>query len=134
MKIDLIIESDDDCDLKSQELESISSGVLKKLAIKKPHASIEVFLVKDEKINEINNKFRGINQITDVLSFPQESFPGTKEEVLGTIFIAPEYAKGESVSCKTLFLHGLFHLLGYDHETNLKKWEMAEKTTGQKTL
>lgn len=134
MKIDLIIESDDDCDLKSQELESMSNSVLEKLAVKKPHASIEVFLVKDNKMKQINNKFRGRNQATDVLSFPQESFPEAKEDILGTIFIAPEHAKNESISCKTLFLHGLFHLLGYDHETNLKKWKLAEEKTGLNTL
>jgi len=134
MKIDLTIESVDDCGFTPSNLESIANNILDKLDLKKPHSIIEVFLVTDDEIKVLNKKHRDKNEATDVLSFPQEQFPVGDEQTLGTIFIAPEFAKNEGVECKELFAHGILHLLGYDHETNKKKWEDAEAKTGIKTL
>lgn len=134
MNIDLIIDSDVDCDLSSQDLELIAENALEKLELKKPHTTVEVFLVSNAKIQEINKKFRDKDEATDVLSFPQESFPEAKEETLGTIFIAPEFAKTIPVDPKNLFAHGLLHLMGYDHESNLEEWDLAENRIGEKTL
>ena len=134
MKIELTVESQNDCDLVSQTLKAIANEILQKLDLKKPHSTVEVFLVDDEKIREINKKFRQKDSATDVLSFPQQPFSAAKEETLGTIFIAPEFAKQENVSCRELFIHGLLHLLGYDHETNIETWKNAEKIIGEETM
>lgn len=134
MKVELTAESKNVCDLESQSLETAANEILQKLGLKKPHTTVEVFLVDDEKIREINKQFRHKDSATDVLSFPQHSFSAAKEETLGTIFIAPEFAKQENISCKQLFIHGLLHLLGYDHETNIKNWKNAEKIIGEETL
>lgn len=134
MIVDLTNETDELYDFESQNLEVICEEVLKKLELKKPSATVEVFLVSNDKIQSLNEKYRQKDCPTDVLSFPQESFPGAKEQVLGTIFISPEFAKTEAISLENLFRHGFLHLLGYDHETNIKEWEMAEEKTDQKTL
>jgi len=134
MKIDLTIQTDSNCSFDTESLESIANNILDKLDLKKPQSIIEVFLVTDDEIKDLNKKHRDKNEATDVLSFPQEQFPVGDEQTLGTIFIAPEFAKNEGVECKELFAHGILHLLGYDHETNKKKWEDAEAKTGIKTL
>ena len=85
----------------------------------------------DEKIRELNKKFRNIDRATDVLSFPlfdedaaEYSVPEI-ECMLGDIVISLERAKaqaeefGHSYERETAFLavHSVLHLLGYDHET-----------------
>lgn len=129
MNIDLTIESNIDCGFKAKELESIACGILNKLGIKKPHTIIEVFLVSDKKIHDLNKKYRNHDEATDVLSFPQKQFPTQKEEILGTIFIAPKFAERGKINCNELFIHGILHLLGYDHETDNKNWRKVEEKT-----
>ncbi|ACM93548.1 conserved hypothetical protein [Nautilia profundicola AmH] len=84
---------------------------------------IELILTDDEEIKELNSQFRNKDKATDVLSFPLEAMPGMP---LGSIVISIDTAKkgaeefGHSVDdeIRLLFLHGLLHLLGYDHETD----------------
>lgn len=94
--------------------------------------TIEVYLVTRETITRINHDFRQVSSETDVLSFPQNFLPKAKEKVLGTIFISPEVAKERKESCEKLFIHGIMHLLGFDHKKNLKKWQAAEKIITEK--
>ena len=96
-------------------------------------AEVSVTFVDDEGIRELNNKFRGMDKPTDVLSFPLFDFEGETEEPpideiihnLGDIVISLEKAKeqaeeyGHSYDREMAFLcvHSMLHLLGYDHET-----------------
>ena len=108
-------------------------------------ASVEI--VDDETIREINRAQRGKDASTDVLSFPtvnypagrtagrcekrlqQEYDPETGACVLGDIIIsmdhvraqAKEYGHSEQRECGYLLTHGLFHLMGYDHMTDIDK-------------
>lgn len=98
----------------------------------------EVNIVAPEEIQEMNNNLRGIDKVTDVLSFPDQDIKGNlpvkaddfgegeKEDgkvILGTICICREKAEeqakeyGHSVEREVGFLtvHGLLHLLGFDH-------------------
>lgn len=85
-----------------------------------------VIIVNNEKIREINRTYRNIDKATDVISFALEddnSFIETDSRILGDIYIsiektivqAKEY--GHSTKRELLFLtiHGILHLLGYDH-------------------
>ena len=93
---------------------------------------IEFILTTDEEIKELNKIYRNKNKATDVLSFPleDENIPGM---LLGSIIISLDTAKkganefGHSLEdeIKLLFIHGLLHLLGYDHETD--NGEMRKK-------
>ena len=91
---------------------------------------IELILTTDEEIRELNNIHRNNDKATDVLSFPLEDMPGMP---LGSIVISLDTAKrvanelGHSIEeeIKLLFIHGLLHLLGYDHE--IDNGEMREK-------
>lgn len=111
------------------------------------NVSLSLSFVSEEKIKELNSKFRGVDRVTDVLSFPMEEeggeeFPipeGLEEErFLGDIVIctkrarqqAKEYGHSYKRELSFLALHGFLHLLGYDHETKKEEKEMmsiAEK-------
>jgi probable rRNA maturation factor len=89
------------------------------------------FLPEDE-MADLNGRYRGVGEPTDVLSFPEtspdEEWPEPEEEVahLGDILICPAYAlrnaADESVSpdeeLRVLLVHGVLHILGHDHETD----------------
>lgn len=104
-----------------------------KLARKNLSGSVELYFIKDAKIRQINNKYRHINKPTDVISLSyleKNDFPG--ENLLGEIFISLDTAKrqaqenGNTLKEEILFLfiHGLLHVFGYDHENKTKKEEM----------
>jgi probable rRNA maturation factor len=93
---------------------------------------IELILTDDNEIKEINREFRNIDKPTDVLSFPLEEMPGMP---LGSIIIsvdtakkgAEEFSHSVEDEIKLLFLHGLLHLLGYDHETDSGEMRAKEE-------
>ena len=89
---------------------------------------VSILFSDDDFIKGLNNKYRGINKTTDVLSFcfkeDDYSFPAVGEnKILGDIIISVETAKMQADRLKhsvereitTLLIHGLLHLLGYDH-------------------
>ena len=109
-------------------------------------AEISVLFVDDEQIKEINSDFRKIDAPTDVLSFPMLKFDGSRvidsvgdsylgTVVLGDIVISLERAKaqaeeyGHSFEREVGFLtcHSMFHLLGYDHETEEEREQMHKR-------
>lgn len=101
---------------------------------------VSVILSDEEYIREINAKYRNIDKVTDVLSFPmfeKDEINKAKEneEVLGDIIICipriKEQAKefGHSIYREFAYMlvHGFYHLMGYDHMTDEEKKEMREK-------
>lgn len=97
-------------------------------ALGKDSSSIEIAFVSNRQIRELNKRFRGINQATDVLSFPAhyEEFEQSAELSLGDVAISVERAARQANESglefddevAQLILHGLLHLCGYDHETD----------------
>jgi len=91
---------------------------------------IELIITSDEEIKELNATYRSIDKATDVLSFPYENSPLAP---LGSIVISERFVreKAEELSHKEsdelalLFIHGLLHILGYDHEVD--SGEMRQK-------
>jgi probable rRNA maturation factor len=99
---------------------------------------VSVLLAGDERIRELNNRFRGKNKSTDVLSFPAApNFAGHSSGSghAGDLAISLETAARQAgerghtleIEVKVLLLHGLLHLAGYDHEAD--SGEMARKET-----
>jgi rRNA maturation RNase YbeY len=91
-------------------------------------------------MREMNMTYRGIDRTTDVLSFSQLEGPLSQHESaeLGDIVISPAQAKrhaGErgwtfNQELALLLVHGLLHLIGYDHEKNrYQAKKMREKET-----
>ena len=90
-------------------------------------------LVSRREIAELNGRYRGRAQPTDVLSFPGEA--GPEGFHLGDIVICPAVARRQARHAgpepgdelKTLLLHGVLHCLGHDHETDDGEMERLER-------
>lgn len=110
-----------------KELEDLKKVIDKAIEIEKiDNVEFNIIIVNNEKIHEINREYRHIDRPTDVISFAledDESFPGLETRVLGDIYISLDKvyeqseAYGHSFFRELSFLtvHGLLHLLGYDH-------------------
>ena len=102
--------------------------------------SVSVSFVSMEEIHDLNRDYRNVDRPTDVLSFPmfeRGAIPklGEEEIELGDVVICTDKAKeqaeeyGHSYERELiyLFVHSLFHLLGYDHEEESEKKVMRTK-------
>ena len=94
-----------------------------------------IILVDEKEIKKINKEYRNIDTITDVISFAFEDNSDISYNdirVLGDIYIciprmkeqAKEYGHSEKRELSFLTVHGLLHLLGYDHQTKEEEKEM----------
>lgn len=94
---------------------------------------IELIITSNSEISEINKTHRNIDKPTDVLSFPYEEMPMSP---LGSIVISQEFVEEKakelghtnSNEMTLLFIHGLLHLLGYDHEVDDGEMRIKEKS------
>ncbi len=117
-----MIELDNRTSLKLDEqlLQNISKTLTKK--------EIELIITTEFEMRQINKEYRDIDKSTDVLSFPYDEMP-----ILGSIVIscehviakADELGHSQNEELTLLFIHGLLHLLGYDHE--IDNGEMREE-------
>lgn len=93
---------------------------------------IELIITTDDEMREINREFRGFDKTTDVLSFPSDPFPGAP---LGSIIIssdkvdeiASELGHTSDNELSLLFIHGMLHLLGFDHEVDNGEMRLEEE-------
>jgi probable rRNA maturation factor len=100
---------------------------------------VAVAIVSDPHSRRLNRAYRAIDAPTDVLSFPSRQFPvaGRLAPFLGDIVIASGLAKRQArerghapaTELRILALHGLLHLLGYDHERPGDHGRMARAET-----
>ncbi len=142
--MELYIENQQDKLAIGPEIEKmIEAVVLKSLEIEVMRTAVEVsvLFVDNEQIQAYNRDYRGKDQPTDVLSFPQfDEFEGIDENMemaLGDIVISVERAVsqaeeyGHSVTREIGYLtaHSMFHLMGYDHDTedNTKVMRVKEE-------
>lgn len=124
MKLNYEINDNYNVDFKYDYLKKVIKRTLKHENI--TNAYFSIIFVDESEIQKINKEYRGIDKITDVISFAledNESLVKSDIRVLGDIYIciprALEQAKnyGHSIKRELSFLtvHGLLHLLGYDH-------------------
>lgn len=114
-------------------LDDVINHTLDKLNVTGAH--MDVIFIDDEKMHEMNKKYRNIDRTTDVLSFALEDNDNIKLPVreLGDVFIsipkmkeqAIEYNHSEKRELSFLVCHGLLHLLGFDH-TKSKEEEIKQ--------
>jgi len=110
------LENNTDINIDIKELEVIKNNLTAK--------DIELIFVENEQMREINKEHRDIDKATDVLSFPLEfDMPNMPlgSIIISTDFIsekASEYNHSFEDEMKLLFIHGLLHLLGFDHEVD----------------
>lgn len=99
-------------------------------------ASVSILLTSDDRIQELNRQYRDVDEITDVLSFPAgEPMPGMDPLYLGDIAVSVPYAGrqaqagGHNLTTEIILLvvHGVLHLLGFDHaepEEKKRMWDV----------
>lgn len=89
-------------------------------------AQVAVLITGDRAIQTYNRTYRGKDKPTDVLSFPVAGPQGGTPRHLGDIVVsmdrvlaqAEDIGHGPQIELRFLILHGILHLLGYDHETD----------------
>jgi len=94
---------------------------------------VNVLVTSSAELRSFNQRFRGANKATDVLSFPAQQVSLQTKRVAGEVAISADIARenarhlGHSVAdeVKILVLHGILHLAGFDHERD--NGEMARK-------
>lgn len=94
--------------------------------LQRSHQELSLVLINDQQIKELNRNYRQKNKTTNVLSFPMldHEEPDDLPQMLGDIVISVETARREAEASKitvidhmtVLLVHGLVHLLGYNHE------------------
>jgi len=125
-------------DLDNQTTLAVDIEALDMIAQTLSNKEVELIITDDTTMQDLNAKYRGKNSTTDVLSFPMEA-PFTEQSIfgmpLGSIIIAESFVKekaeefGHSIQdeLSLLFIHGMLHLLGFDHESDDGKMRMREK-------
>ncbi len=94
-------------------------------ALRLPDADLSIVLVSDLEMRRLNRRWRGQDRPTDVLAFAQAEGAGAPPEgLLGDVVISVDTARRQAaarghalgVEAEHLLVHGVLHLLGYDHE------------------
>jgi len=110
-------------EFENQTSKDISLELLETITKQFTSKEVEFILCNNDYIQQINNQFRQKDSPTDVLSFPYEDMPYTP---LGSIVISIDFVQDKSKlhnhsfedELTLLYIHGLLHLLGYDHEVD----------------
>lgn len=111
------------------------AGWLSTVAPSRLRGAVAVALVSDAYSRGLNRRYRGVDQATDVLSFPAsaDGLPADDDPLLGDIVIATGVARRQAseaghaygTELRILALHGLLHLIGYDHHAPDDRGRMA---------
>ena len=125
MKIGLFNETEKNLEEEMALMKKVLKHGLEKLNLKK--VEFNVIIVDNEYIHRLNRDYRHIDRETDVITFALEDDKtfNPKERILGDVYISIDKAisqsieYGHSLNRELCFLavHGLLHLLGYDHMT-----------------
>jgi len=116
-----------------RKLKRIAQKVLE--IVEQGQSELCLVLVGNAEIRKLNAKFRKKDYPTDVLSFPAGDRLPEGEPILGDVVISVEKAKAQSRERRrtlneemvTLLIHGIVHLLGYDHERSSKDARIMER-------
>ena len=116
-------------DLDNQTELNFSLLALEEIATTLSTKEVELIITDDETMQVLNKEHRGKESSTDVLSFPMDT-PFTEQSIfgipLGSIVISEGFVRAKAKELghtiqdelSLLFIHGILHLLGFDHETD----------------
>lgn len=112
--------------LPSRRLKKIALAILGLLG--QAEAELSLALIGNSEMRKLNAKYRRKDYPTDVLSFPMEQAGPAPTRLLGDVIISVEKAREQAKQrgrtpdheLATLLIHGIVHLLGYDHERSAK--------------
>ena len=124
--------------MDNQTTLEVNLDLLEQIAKALSTKEVELIITDDQTMQALNAEHREINTVTDVLSFPMDT-PFTEQSIfgmpLGSIVIASSLVKDKAASLghsvqdelSLLFIHGMLHLLGFDHEVDNGEMRMREK-------
>jgi len=112
--------------LSGRRLKTIALAILGLLG--EADAELSLVLIGNSEMRKLNAKYRRKDYPTDVLSFPMEDGGTPATRLLGDVIISVEKAREQAKQrgrtpdqeLATLLIHGIVHLLGYDHERSAK--------------
>lgn len=123
MEIELFNQTDVNLDKEFEVVHSVLIHGLEKLNIKE--AIFNVIIVDNDYIHKLNKEYRNIDRETDVITFALEDDKTFNPDIriLGDVYISIDKAKSQSIEYSHsllrelcfLAVHGMLHLLGYDH-------------------
>jgi probable rRNA maturation factor len=116
-----------------RDLRKIAGALLR--ALQQRRVELSIALVGDKEMRKLNTKYRRKNKTTDVLSFPAAERIPSGGVLLGDVIISVEQARRQAKERNktvksemvTLLIHGLLHLLGYDHERSERQAKLMGK-------
>ena len=134
--MNLIISLDEGIDIEkplNNKLNKVVSTVLDQE--KMSDCVINLRLLNDKEMKKLNMQFRQKDKTTNVLSFPNDDISVKQTKNIGDIAISVEYVKAEAKKEGKTFddhiihmlAHGVYHILGYDHENNENAMIMENK-------
>lgn len=121
---DVLLTDKTESGFKEDFLTKISLEVFSFTEAAFEEAEISVLITDDAEIRSLNSQYRQKDYATDVLSFPMSEYPLDDGGMLGDIVISIDTAKKQAEENEIplvrefafLYIHGLLHLLGFDHE------------------
>ncbi|RKU27302.1 rRNA maturation RNase YbeY [Candidatus Poribacteria bacterium] len=134
-----MIDVTNDCNNLSFDVELVYKAIRITLkAHNLDNCEVSVLLTDDSRIKELNREYRGIDSPTDVLAFAMHDDQDSKNlnpNVLGDVVISLETAERQAKAAHhsidrevvVLTIHGILHLIGFDHKTNKEANVMFEK-------
>ena len=136
MNIEVANQTEENLDNELKELKELLENVCKDEKL--GDGEFNVIIVTSDFIHELNKNYRNIDRVTDVISFALEddkTFNLDNYRVLGDIYICLDKVKSQALEyCHSfkrelsfLAVHGLLHLLGYDHMTKEEEEVMFAK-------
>jgi probable rRNA maturation factor len=119
-------------DINNETNLNIPLEIINKITNSLTNKDIDLLVTNKEHIQEINLEFRDINKTTDVLSFP---FEASQMMPLGSLVISADSVNEVSLNLEhtaddefcLLYVHGLLHLLGFDHEVDEGQMRQKEE-------
>ena len=119
------------------EEDTIRQWVLQVLPEHKRDSELTIRVVDEAEITALNRQYRGKDGATNVLSFPYEAIPGVATDLLGDIVICAPVVASEAVAqgkpleahWAHMVIHGVLHLLDYDHHQDAEAHKMEARET-----
>ena len=116
---------------------AIRQWALQALPEQNRDSELTIRVVDEAEITALNRQYRGKDGATNVLSFPYEAIPGVATDLLGDIVICAPVVVGESVAQDKpleahwahMVIHGVLHLLDYDHHLDAEAHKMEARET-----
>ena len=121
--MEVFIANEQEISVDEPSLSSLARHVLDKEGLDES-VELSILLIGADHIRRLNARFAGNDYATDVLSFPMMDDEEANESMLGDVVLCPEIARANAEKLNhsldrelnVLLVHGILHLLGYDHQ------------------